>query len=265
MRLFYRKYGEGPPLVILHGLFGSSDNWTTIAKILANDFTVIIPDLRNHGRSPHSDLHDYDSMSMDLFELISELKIERFLLAGHSMGGKTAVNFAIKWPEMLSGLLVADISPFRVEDADRTEYRHHEKILRAMLYMDLSKINSREQAGDELKKYDLPEKTIGFILKNLHRLPGNRFEWKLNAQSLYDNMENILKGIGRSGIYSLQVTGFPVIFLKGSESNYLPEDDYQDIKKIFPAAEFITIKNAGHWLHADNPEEVIKNIRKLSD
>src|SRR5512133_2376601 len=112
MKLFCRKYGNGPPLIILHGLFGSSDNWVTIAKNLSDSFTVYLPDQRNHGQSPHSDVHDYDSMRDDLFELVNDLSLKKFFLAGHSMGGKTAISFALKWPEMLNGLLIADISPF---------------------------------------------------------------------------------------------------------------------------------------------------------
>ena len=112
MKLFYRKYGAGPSLIILHGLYGASDNWATIAKNLSERFTVYVPDQRNHGNSPHSDIHDYDSMRDDLYELAGDLKLKKFFLAGHSMGGKTAIAFAVKWPEMINGLLIADISPF---------------------------------------------------------------------------------------------------------------------------------------------------------
>ncbi len=115
MKLFYRKYGNGPPLIILHGLFGSSDNWVTIAKSLSEVFTVYLPDQRNHGLSPHSDIHDYESMSQDLSELAKDLSLKKFFLAGHSMGGKTAIAFAMSWPEMLNGLLIADISPFTAD------------------------------------------------------------------------------------------------------------------------------------------------------
>ena len=116
MKLFYRKFGDGPPLIILHGLYGSSDNWVSIAKKLGDSFTVYLPDQRNHGQSPHSDIHDYDSMRDDLFELVTELRLKKFFLAGHSMGGKTAMAFAVKWPEMINGLLIADISPFTNEN-----------------------------------------------------------------------------------------------------------------------------------------------------
>jgi pimeloyl-ACP methyl ester carboxylesterase len=263
MKLFYREFGSGPYLIILHGLFGSSDNWVSIAKNLADTFTVILPDQRNHGNSPHSDIHTYAAMRDDVHELVRDLSIDRFFLAGHSMGGKAAVAFALKWPEMLNGLIVADISPFKVEDKDRTEFRQHEKILKAMLTLDLSKISSREQAVEALREYDLPEYTIGFVLKNLQRTGRNSFAWKINAAALLSNMDNILKGVDRSSVLSNQVTGFPVIFLKGEKSNYLPEEDYEDIRKMFPAAEFIEIKNAGHWVHSDNPQEVTNSLKML--
>ncbi|HEX2920294.1 MAG TPA: alpha/beta fold hydrolase [Bacteroidales bacterium] len=264
MELFYRKYGSGPPLIILHGLFGSSDNWTSIAKKLADSFTVILPDIRNHGQSPHSEIHDYNSMAEDIHELAERIAINKFFLAGHSMGGKTAVQFALKWPEMLYGLLVADISPFRTEDEKRTEYRQHEKILQIMLNIDLTKISSRQEVAAILENQGLPERTTAFVLKNLQRTTDKHFIWKINAQSVYRNIVNILKGIDRNNAYSLQVTGFPVIFLKGSESDYLPAEDYKDIIKVFPATEFFEINDAGHWLHSDKPDEVIRCIKKLT-
>lgn len=263
MKLFYRKYGSGPPLFILHGLFGSSDNWMTIAKKLSDTFTVYLPDQRNHGRSPHSEIHDYESMRDDLRELLTELSIDKLFLAGHSMGGKTAISFALRWPEMLNGLLVADISPFRDGVKDNPEYELHSSILNSIQSLDLSKISSRAEAEEHLTRSGLPVSVRGFILKNLQRIGGNKFEWKINASALLSNLDKIMKGIDRKDAFSQQVTGFPVIFLKGSDSGYLPSEDYNDILKIFPAAEFVIIEKAGHWLHADNPEEVERNIRRL--
>src|SRR5512140_483624 len=125
MKLFYRKYGNGPPLVILHGLYGSSDNWGTVAKKLSDSFTVILPDQRNHGQSPHSTVHDYDSMRDDLYELVKDLKVKKFFLAGHSMGGKTAISFAVRWPELLNGLIIIDVSPFTDEKNQAKVFNHH--------------------------------------------------------------------------------------------------------------------------------------------
>lgn len=263
MKLFFRKYGNGPPLVILHGLYGSSDNWVTIAKQLSDNFTVYLPDQRNHGQSPHSKFHDYESMSDDLYELVNELKLKKFFLAGHSMGGKTAISFALKWPEMLFGLLIADISPFTDEANSHSIYSQHFTILNAILSIDLNHIFTRAEAEIILKEKIPSEKIRGLILKNLQRSDENRFKWKLNAAALLSNLDKIMAGIKRENDFNRQISGFPVIFLKGSDSDYIPSGDYNDIYKVFPAAEIIEVMGAGHWIHVDKPDEVVKSIRRL--
>lgn len=260
MKLFYRKYGNGPALIILHGLYGSSDNWITIARQLSDTFTVILPDQRNHGQSPHSDIHDYDSMRDDIYELARDLSLKKFFLAGHSMGGKTAIAFALKWPEMLNGLLIADISPFASWYGENDVFSQHTKILNAILSLNLEKITNRTIADNELKSSVPLESERNLILKNLQRIQGNSFSWKLNPNSLKRNIENIVKGIARG---DEQISGFPVIFLKGGNSEYIPEKDIKDILKVFPAAEIIEVPGAGHWIHADKPEEVVKYLKKL--
>jgi esterase len=263
MKLFYRKYGNGPPLIILHGLYGSSDNWVTIAKKLTDSFTVYLPDQRNHGQSPHSQIHDYDSMRDDLFELAGNLNLKKFFLAGHSMGGKTAISFALKWPEMLNGLLIADISPFTNETGRQSIYSQHFTILNAILSFDLRKISTRREAGNVLLEKIPSEKVRELILKNLQRTSDNNFEWKLNSPSLLKNLDKIMEGVERQTDYSQQITGFPVIFLKGGDSDYIPTVDFRDIRNVFPAAEIIEIPGAGHWIHVDKPDEVVKNLKKL--
>lgn len=250
-------------MIILHGLYGSSDNWVTIAKRLVDCYTVYLPDQRNHGQSPHSDIHDYDSMRDDLLELAGDLKLKKFFLAGHSMGGKTAISFALKWPEMLNGLLIADISPFMDENTKHSAYNQHSTILNAMLSFDLSRISTRSEAESILFEKIPSEKIRGFILKNLQRTSGNNFSWKINGSSLLNNLEKIIEGIDRRSYSSQQITGFPVIFLKGKDSDHLPSGDHRDIQKVFPAAEFITVTEAGHWIHSDRPDEVVKNLKRL--
>jgi esterase len=263
MKLFCRKYGNGPPLIILHGLYGSSDNWVSIAKILGDSFTVYLPDQRNHGQSPHSNIHDYDSMRNDLFELAGDLKLKKFFLAGHSMGGKTAISFALKWPEMIYGLLIADISPFINENSKNPAYNQHLTILKTMLSIDLSVITSRREVESIVLEMIPDEKVRGLILKNLQRTSGNNFTWKINTSSLLNNLEKILEGIDRRVDVTYQITGFPVIFLKGKDSEYLPSGDFSDIQKVFPATVFTEVANAGHWIHSDQPEAIIKIIKGL--
>jgi esterase len=256
MELFYRKYGTGPPLIILHGLYGSSDNWVTIARKLSENFTVYLPDQRNHGQSPHSNIHDYDSMSQDLFDLTEKLKINKLFLAGHSMGGKVAVNFALKWPEKIYSLVIIDISPFEPSGKERKFYEEHREILEALVSADLSGIRNRAMAEALFEKKIKSEKTRGFILKNLLRTGDSSFSWKMNVHSLYHNLENLVAGLPRPSDSTEAVTGFPVTVLKGENSDYLPPGEFEAIQKLFPSAVLITIKNAGHWLHAERAEEV---------
>jgi len=264
MRLKYKKYGEGPPLIILHGLYGSSDNWVTIAKNLSDTYTIILPDQRNHGESPHSDIHNYESMRDDLYELVKDLNLKKIFLAGHSMGGKTAISFAINWPEMLNGLLVADISPFENEERTNIGYNYNLSILNAMLSVDLKQITSRRDAEELLMKKITDERIAGFILKNLHRDTGNNFSWKINLTSVIRNLGNIMEGVIKNDDSIQPITGFPVIFLKGSESDYLVPSAYREILQIFPAAEIKVIEKAGHWIHAERPDEVIRYLKSLS-
>jgi esterase len=265
MKLFYRKFGEGPALIILHGLYGCSDNWISIAKKLSGSFTVYLPDQRNHGQSPHSDTHDYESMRDDLHEMVTGLHLRKFFLAGHSMGGKTATAFACKWPEMINGLAVLDISPFTDENARLPFYTQHKTLLDIILSTDLSRIHSRSDADNLMAGKISSEKIRNFILKNLQRSHNNEFSWKINAGVLYSNLDKIMKGLDQKAGLLLPVTGFPVIFLKGGCSDYLKASDIPGIRRIFPAAEFITIKGASHWIHADKPDEIADQLKRLLD
>jgi len=265
MNLFFRKYGEGPPLFILHGLYGSSDNWVTIAKKISSRFTVYLPDARNHGQSPHSDLHDYESMTLDLLELVKSLGISRFFLAGHSMGGKCAMHFAIKNAEMIEGLVVADISPFTNENLSVLAYEQHYKILSTINGVDLSVIHSRSQVEAILATEIKSEKIRSLIMKNLQRVNNGSFSWKLNAPGLQKNLPVILEGIPLPPESYQEVTGFPVIFLKGEKSEYISVYNFNNIQRLFPAAEMKIIRNAGHWLHADNPDAVSEALLSLLD
>jgi pimeloyl-ACP methyl ester carboxylesterase len=263
MKLFYRKYGAGPPLVILHGLYGSSDNWVTIAKNLSNRCTVYLPDQRNHGNSPHDERHDYESMSDDLFELVADIGLKKFFLAGHSMGGKAAMMFSSRWPEMLAGMLIADISPF-TDDKRRAAARYENlMILNAIIGIDLLKASSRSDVETALQIHIKDKKVRELIMKSLRRNDSNNFEWKLNARALLNNLDKIVDGIPLQAAGNQQITGFPVIFLKGESSDYIKAGELTDITRIFKAAELKTIKNAGHWLQADNPKAVTEEMLDL--
>lgn len=265
MRLFYREFGSGPPLIILHGLYGSSDNWISIAKSISSNFKVFLPDLRNHGQSPHSTVHDYNSMRDDLFILADDLKLDKFFLAGHSMGGKVALNFAFTWPEKLNGLLIADISPISEKEGRTNEYNQHLKILNTILSLDISGKISRTEIETQLAQKIKSQKVKSLILKNLKRESDSTFSWKLNASGILKNLDRIMESVVPGESQSDPITGFPVLFLRADYSEYLPENDYERILKVFPGAEFITIPNSGHWIHIDNPEAIENCLLRLLD
>jgi esterase len=262
MKLFYRKYGEGPPLIILHGLFGSSDNWVTIARKLSSSCTVILPDLRNHGVSPHDGVHDYPSMCSDVHELVKSLGLSRFSVLGHSMGGKVAMLFASENQSMIENLMVADISPFTGERRKAAGRFENLAILKAMKNSDLSAARARIDIENKLRDNIQSEKVIELIMKNLQRRSDNSFVWKVNVESISRNLESILDEVPfRTD--RIPVTGFPVTFLKGEKSDYIRDGEIEDIRAIFPAAEIRVIENAGHWIQADNQEGVTKAILEM--
>lgn len=263
MKLFFRKYGDGPPLIILHGLYGSSDNWVTIAGKISSHFTVYLPDLRNHGNSPHSDIHNYDSLSDDIIEFAQDQKLTKFFLAGHSMGGKAAAAFALKKPELLSGLIIIDIPVFPDSESSGRAMNEHLEILQAILSADLQGTKKRDDIDAVLAVKIHSPAVRALIMKNLQRIPEGSFRWKINAGTLLKNLGEITGGLPAGYTGTDQVTGFPVIVLKGEHSDYVSEKGFREITKLFPGAELRIIKKAGHWVHADNPEAVIKEFLDL--
>lgn len=266
MKLFYREEGEGFPLIIIHGLYGSSDNWLTVAKKLGSVYKVYSIDQRNHGRSPNSDEHTYEAMKNDLAEFFDQHKIEKAIVLGHSMGGKMAMCFAADFPERIEKLIVVDIAPkdyFLLND--ESQYYLHTNILRAMLEIDFNRIESRKQVEDFLNERIDGTQIVHFLLKNIHRNKENhQLEWRLNVPVLYDNLDEIIKGISahyfddRRPIYN-----YPVLFIKGQKSNYILPEDYASIRRIYPEAQIEEIPNAGHWLHAEQPQLFMEVLYKF--
>ena len=186
MKLSYRKLGTGQPLIIVHGLYGASDNWLTIAKELANNFEVYIVDQRNHGNSPHADSHTYQDLKEDLLEFMDDQNIEKAILLGHSMGGKTVMIFATDYPERVSSLMVVDIAPknySKISDyAPQTI--DHSCIVKAMLNLDLLAYKNRTEIDTKLKENISSDKVRQFLLKNLKRNENKQFIWKLNIKTI---------------------------------------------------------------------------------
>lgn len=246
MKLFYRKLGEGQPVIILHGIFGISDNWVSIGRKLAEKFEVYILDQRNHGQSPHSDTFNYYALADDLFEFIEDHQLVNPILIGHSMGGKVAMNFALDNPSKVDQLIVVDISlreyPARQE---------HMEIIHAMLSVNFDSISSRDEVEEIVAKSVRSERIRLFIMKNLYRIGQQRFAWRMNVQSIYENIENVF--IGVESPYTFDK---PSLFIKGGASDYISEEDYVTVKEKFPAAQLKTIDGASHWVHADRPDEL---------
>jgi len=260
MDLFFRKYGQGPPLIIIHGLYGSSDNWVSIGRQLAENFEVFLIDQRNHGRSPHSDDHNYHLLKEDLKHFMDQQSIEKAIILGHSMGGKTAMFFAVEFPERVSHLIVADISPRSYQEASSEQMHIHSTIIRAMFNLDFYGIENREEIDEILAKDITDSRVRQFLLKNVKRSKENEYSWSINIRTIRNELSNILDGLDEN---QKEITGFPVLFLKGADSDYISENDIKFIHKIFPFADIETIPNSGHWLHAEQPEIFLKTIKEF--
>lgn len=262
MELFFRKTGQGPNLVILHGLYGSSDNWMGIARKLQNHFTIYLPDARNHGQSPKDSTHDYPSMALDLKNFLDQNKINKTSITGHSMGGKTAMYFAAHYPEYINSLVIADISPLSYKNRDSNNF--HEKVISSLQNINLEQIKSREDAYLKLHE-QLKNPALGsFLLKNLKQLPDKTWRWSLQLNALKTNLSQILDGINDSlkDPYAT-ISGFPVLFIKGEKSPYITDRDVEAIYKLFPGAEIKTIQGASHWLHAEYPDDFASILKKF--
>ena len=244
MQLNFQKYGTGFPLIILHGLFGALDNWQMVARKLAEHFAVYVIDQRNHGASPHSDVFNYEVMAEDLLEFMATHDLPRAHLLGHSMGGKTAMQFALLHPGRTEKLIVADIAP-------KTYPPWHVPIFEALLALDLSQYRSRKEIGDALES-GIPEAQVRqFLLKNLATNPDGSYRWKINLEGIYRNYGAL------SGELAVGGRKFerPALFIRGEHSDYILDSDEESIRQIFPRAQFATVQNAAHWLHAEKPIE----------
>lgn len=241
MDLNYKEFGHGDPLIILHGLFGTLDNWQTMAQKLAEHFTVFIVDQRNHGRSPHTEEHGYTCMAEDLHDFMTSKWIYKANLLGHSMGGKTVMRFATEYPDMVDKLIVADIAPKSYPDT-------HSGIFNALMSIDLSTVTARKEVEEILKESISSMAIRQFLLKNLTRDKSHKYRWKMNLPVLYKYYSNILKfDLGH------EVFEGDTLFIRGGQSAYIQDEDMDDIREYFPSAQLKTIDNAGHWLHAEAP------------
>lgn len=247
MKLNYRTLGSGTPMVIMHGVFGTSDNWVTVSKSLAEHFQVYLLDLRNHGQSPHSEVFSYEAMAADLEEFIEEHKLVKPIIVGHSMGGKVAMTFAAKY-ENISKLIVVDIAP-------KFYPRHHDEILKGLNAIPLEQIQSRMQADEILAAYISELGVRQFLLKNLYRTEDGNFAWRLNLPIIVKNIDIIGEPLDMEARVLI-----PTLFVKGSKSNYILPSDEEMILHIFPNSAIAIVEDAGHWLQAEQPKRFVDEI-----
>jgi esterase len=249
MKLFYRELGQGQPMIILHGIFGSSDNWLTQAKLLSTHHHVFTIDQRNHGQSPHDDQFSYPVMVQDLRDFIDEHQLKDPIIIGHSMGGKVAMNFALAHPTYLEKLIVVDIAP-------KAYNLEHYVILEGLKAVPVQTISSRNEADVSLAAY-VPEADVRqFLLKNLQRKPEGGFSWKINLPVIDKNLGNIGLDLAFPGKFEK-----PTLFVRGGKSRYVQNEDMTRIKEVFPLAELKTL-DTGHWVQAEKPQEFVNTVEE---
>jgi len=249
MQLHYERYGEGQPLIILHGLFGSLDNWRTLSKTFSRSLQVFALDQRNHGHSPHSKTFTAQVLVEDLKEFMQQQGLSSVYLLGHSMGGKTAMQFAVTYPALVDKLIVVDIAP-------KAYPPEHDDIFATLSALDVQTLRTRQEAEAALAG-KIPELSLRqFLLKNLERAPSGTFRWRINLDAIHNNYEEILTGLETNRTFEK-----PTLFIKGGSSGYIQEGDTVTIREIFPQAQIVTIPGAGHWVHAEAPQEFARIVR----
>ena len=248
MNLHFEAVGEGRPLIILHGLLGSADNWRSMSHRLGAHYQVLAVDLRNHGRSPHSDIFDYDVMVADLREFVEQQALTRIMPLGHSIGGKVAMQFAIDYSEQVDSLVIVDIGPKPYEPSQRY-------ILEALRSLDLTRCKSFADVDAALAAEVSGESLRQFLLKNLARDENGRLRWKVHLEAIDRNYDKLARGLAPGRTFDK-----PTLFIRGGRSNYIEDDDALLIRQIFPRAEIATLPEAGHWVHVDAPEEFFQTV-----
>ncbi|MEY4918519.1 MAG: hypothetical protein RL616_2432 [Verrucomicrobiota bacterium] len=248
VQLHFKQLGHGEPLILLHGLFGSADNWFGVAPKLAEKFHVLIPDLRNHGHSPHHAAMGYPLMAADVEKFFVAQKIESACVIGHSMGGKVAMQFALDFPARVKKLVAVDMAP-------RAYLRAHDFIFTALLALDLKSFQTRAEIEAALEP-EIPSLNLRrFLLKNLGRDEHGNFFWKMNLKGVAENYSRLGEVLSPRNHFEK-----PTLFIRGGKSDYITAADESEIRRLFSAAEIQTIATANHWVHADAPEEFVRLV-----
>ena len=248
MKLHHKIFGEGEPFFILHGLFGSSDNWLTLGRQFSSKYQVVLVDQRNHGQSPKNEIWNYNAMAEDIYLLASDLSYDKINLLGHSMGGKVGMTIADSFPQLLNKLIVADIAP-------KYYPIRHRQIIDGLLSIQLDQIKNRKDAELQLSDYVQEHGIRMFLLKNLEKNDNGGFRWKLNLEVIYRHLENV----GEATLPANKIS-IPTLFIRGINSDYVTDIDILEIRKNYSNSIVESIGNAGHWLHAEQPEAFMKTV-----
>lgn len=264
MKLYVRRIGQGKPLIILHGLYGSGDNWLTIARKLSDQYEVFLLDQRNHGHSSHADVHNYQALADDLLETMNELQLNQAAFLGHSMGGKAAMWFAAGHPSYIRQLIIADIGPRSYVNTESDDHHaiFHRSILEAMLHVDFSKVRGLGDIDMQMEG-KIPDKRLRqFLMKNIEKDEISGFKWRLNLPVLLKNLDNLSAGMENFVAKGQVIKQFPVLFIRGENSDFILQPDRAMIGQLFPEATIVTIQQAGHWLHAEQPDAFLSIVKK---
>lgn len=251
MKLFSRIMGEGQPILIVHGLFGMSDNWQSLGKKFADFYEVHLVDQRNHGRSPHSAVFNYEVLANDLLNYIKNHKLKNVILMGHSLGGKTAMQLAVKHPDLVQKLIIVDISP-------KAYPVHHDKIIEALQSLDFDDLKSRGEADIKLAEYIDDASVRQFLLKSLYWVEKEQLAFRFNLKAIADHITEVGKVLADKMVYK-----GPSLFIDGASSAYIVDEDEDLILEHFPEAEIVTIADAGHWVHAEQPKRFFDEVLRF--
>lgn len=249
MELFFRHFGSGRPVILLHGLLGISDNWVTYAKRISGlGFEVFVPDQRNHGHSPHHPVFNYYALADDLVEFIDRHGIIKPCIIGHSMGGKVAMRYTLENPELVSKLIVVDTSL-----RTYVRFNYHLRLIDAMQSVDFDAVKSRQEVESKLLEKIEEPRMLQFLMKNLYWKEKHRLGWRPNLTAIAYHIDAMYDGV----FYSSKYTS-PALFVRGGRSDYILPEDHPAILQNFPMADIITLESGGHWVHADEPEEFFR-------
>lgn len=251
MHLHHKVYGEGSPLLILHGFMGSLDNWHTLASQFGKTHKVYAIDQRNHGKSGHSSKHTLALMVSDVKLFIETHGLNKVSIIGHSMGGKVAMQFALDYPHLVDKLIMVDIAPKQYK-------RGHDDVFQAIFSVELSKIESRKQAEQMMEPHVPDFGTRQFLLKNLDRKEDGTYGWKMNLQTLHADYDEIIKAVISEGVFEGET-----LVIKGANSRYINADDELDFNKLFPQNKIVVIPQAGHWVHAEAPQLFFETVNEF--